>query len=144
MRDRTNPARTLREAWNIVRLDVIRDFVGETIEKLKQLSPQQLLGRAVADVGSRFEVNPIGEARQACSDELRAESGLTDPLRSARTTLLRLRLAAEPEWALEYQEALGKYRGAAAQNLNVWLDALLPAPEGSASSAPTVRPVATS
>jgi hypothetical protein len=134
MRDRTNPARTLREAWNVVRLDVIRDFVGETIERLKDLSPQQLLGRA--DAGSRFEVNPIGEAWRACSDELRAESGLADPLRSTRTTLLRMRLAEEPEWALEYHEALGKYRGAAAQRLNLWLDALLPAREGSASSAP--------
>jgi hypothetical protein len=130
MRDRTNPARTLREAWNFVRLDVIRDFVGETIEKLEHLSPQQLLGRSVGDVGSRFEVSPMGEAWRACCDELRTESGLPNALPSARTTLLRLRLAAEPAWALEYNEALGKYRGAAAQNLNLWLDALLPVGEG--------------
>jgi hypothetical protein len=143
MRDRTDPSRTLREAWNVVRLDAIRAFVGETIQQLKKLSREQLQGRAIAHAGSRFEVDPIGAAWQACSDELRAESGLADPLRSERTTVLRRRLAAEPEWALEYHEALGQYRRAAAQNLNLWLDALLPDPHRSASTMPTLRPVAT-
>jgi hypothetical protein len=129
MRDRTDPARLLQEAWSVVRLDTIREFVGETIERLRQLSPQQLLGRADANPGSRFDLNPIGLAWQACSDELRAESGVPDPehLRSARTDSIHRRLAAEPEWAAEYQEALGRYRRAAAQDLDAWLGALPPA-----------------
>jgi len=124
MRERTDPARLLQEAWSVVRLDTIRAFVGEIIERLGQLSPGQLLGRAVA--GNRFDLNPIRQAWHACSDELRAESGVPDPehLRSARTDSIRRRLAAEPEWAAEYQEALAGYRRAAAQDLDAWLGAL--------------------
>ena len=110
----------------MVRLDAIRAFVGDMIERLGQLSPQQLLGRAVANPVTRFDLNPIGQAWQACSDELRTESGVPDPehLRSARTDSIHRRLAAEPEWAAEYQEALSRYRRAAAQALDAWLGAL--------------------
>ncbi len=124
MRERTDPARLLQEAWNVARLDTIRAFVAEIIERLGQLSPEQLLGRAVA--ANRFDLNPMSQARHACSDELQAESGVPDPehLRSARTDSIRRRSAAEPEWAAEYQEALARYRLAAAQHLDAWLGAL--------------------
>jgi hypothetical protein len=129
MSDRTDPGRLLQEAWSVVRLDTIREFVAETIERLAQLSPQQLLGHPVANPGNRFDLNPIRQAWQACCDELRAESGLPDldHVRSARTDSIDRRLAAEPEWAAEYQEALDRYRSAAARALDAWLGALPPA-----------------
>ena len=129
MSDRTDPARLLQEAWSLVRLDTIREFVEETIERLRQLSPQQLLGRPVANPANRSDLNPIRQAWQDCCDELRAESGLPDPdhLRSARTDSIHQRLAAEPERAAEYREALGQYRSAAARALDAWLSALPPA-----------------
>jgi hypothetical protein len=128
MQDRTDPARVLREAWSVVRLNSIRDFVSETIDRLRELSPQQLLGRTVAEAGDRFDMNPMGQAWQACCDELCAESGVPDPqhLRSAHRDSIVRRLAAEPEWAAAYHEALEKYRNAAAHDLRAWLDAFPP------------------
>jgi hypothetical protein len=129
MQDRVDPARVLQEAWCVVRLDAIRNFVGEMIERLRQVPPQQLLGHAVTDPRGHSDMNPVGQAWQACADELRAESGMPDPhrLRSAHMALVVRRLATEPDWAAQYHEALDKYRSAAARDLSAWLDALLPA-----------------
>jgi hypothetical protein len=129
MRDRVDPARLLQEAWCVVRLDAIRNFVGEMIERLREVPPQQLLGHAVTDPRVHFEMNPVGQAWQACADELRAESGVPDPhqLRSAHMASVVRRLAMEPDWAAQYNEALDKYRSAAARDLTDWLGALLPA-----------------
>jgi hypothetical protein len=125
MTDMTDPARLLQRAWSVVRLDTIRSFVDETIERLRQLSPQQLLDRPVPDAEC-FDTNPIGQAWRICSDELRAESGMPnrEPAHSVCTSLVRLRQATDPEWYAQYEEALGRYRRAAARDLDAWLSAL--------------------
>jgi hypothetical protein len=115
-----------------VRLDSIREFVMEAIERLRKIPPQRLLGRSVSDAGSRCDMHAIGQAWRVCSDELRAEAGLPDPqhLRSARMDSIATRLARDPDWATDYHEALGKYRTAAAEDLGAWLDSLPPAGRG--------------
>ncbi len=126
MRDRTDPARVLQEAWCVVRLDAIRSFVGEMLERLRQLPTQELLGHAVADTRRHSGANPVDDAWQACADELRTETGLPDPheLRSAHRASVVRRSAMEPDWAVLYREALEKYRCAAARDLRTWLDTL--------------------
>ena len=128
MGDTTDPARILQEAWCVVRLDAIRRFVGEMIERLRQIPAQQLLGHAVADSRGPSGTNPVDQAWQACADELRTETGVPDPqnLRSARMASVRRRLSTEPDWAAQYHEALEKYRCAAARDLSAWLATLPP------------------
>jgi hypothetical protein len=123
MRDNADPADLLREAWCAVRLNAIRDFVGDTIARLGEISPDALLGRAVPTSTSK-STDPVWRALQTCSAELRSEAGMPDADEELApgTTAAGEELSTHPRWASIYHEALGKYRSEAGKALRRWLD----------------------
>lgn len=128
MRDNADPADLLREAWCVVRLNAIRDFVSGTIVKLGEISPDVLLGRKVPVTSASKWTDPVWRALQTCSAELRSEAGIADgddtPV--AYATAGDEAISAQASWASVYQEALDKYRSEAGRVLRRWLDSREP------------------
>ena len=129
MHGKHEPARIVREAWSVVRLDRIREVIDETIDKLQRLPPRELLGRELSSAELQFCENPIREALESCCDELRDECGTSqsNQRRSAHTELVRRCLADQPHphWASTYQDALARYRSSAGVALRDWLDTVV-------------------
>jgi hypothetical protein len=124
MTDDDDPARLLRDAWSIVRLDAIRDFVAETIRRLGDIEPESLLNRTTAAADFPTPRDPIGRALEACSDELRSECGSPsngDAL-PARTRAIREHTLSQDGWMAIYEHALIQYRAEAAKAIRGWLD----------------------
>jgi hypothetical protein len=114
----------LREAWGIVRLAEIREFAGRLIAQISAIRPEDLLGRAVSNAFGPTGMDPVKQALQTCSEQLRTESGLASavgwlsPIPNVETQ----HAATEAGWNALYQEALGKYRAEAGKSLRSWLD----------------------
>jgi hypothetical protein len=128
MNAKQDPAWVVREAWGVVRLDRIRDVVDETINRLREVHPRDLLGRELSSSELHPYANPIAEALQSCCDELRDESGMPDSAQCRAVHAGRVQgyLAEQPypRWADTYHDALARYRGAAGAALRTWLDTL--------------------
>jgi hypothetical protein len=123
MRD-DDPANLLRDAWSIVRLDAIREFVAETIRRLSQIEPELMCTRATACGAYPNPLDPIGRALEACSDELRSECGSPADGSSvpARDRAIREHALAQDGWTAVYEEALMHYRAEAGKAIRGWLD----------------------
>lgn len=123
MTNTEDPSRLLRDAWSVVRLTAIREFVGETICRLGKITPEDLLGRAHVSVPP---MDPIERALQTCSDELRSGSGLSSVggYPTSRTRAVEELAGSHPEWSVVYEEALVKYRAEAGRALRSWLESL--------------------
>ena len=128
MTSEQDPVRLLREAWCIVPLTAIRDFVRKTIGQLGKIKPDDLLGRAVCGASAPASMDPVWQALQTCSDELRCESGIAivGNSYSANTDPAGERAASQSGWSAVYQEALAKYRAEAGRALQGWLEPLKP------------------
>jgi hypothetical protein len=108
-----DPAAAVRRAWNTMRLNALQAMVNETILRLQQLEPAELLGRPLSTLEQQLESNPIRAALQACSEELRDESGMAGAheLRLLHSQLVRERMLDQPlEWTETFREAFEKYR----------------------------------
>jgi hypothetical protein len=121
------PVAILRLAWSTFRLDAIRKVVGETIAKLDELPPKDVLGRELSALETQLEDCPILEARVACCDELRQECGLPAVRHSTHPAPVK-ELLRHSDWLASYADALDKYRDAAGAALQCSLQALESAP----------------
>lgn len=111
-----DPAAAVRRAWNTMRLTALQAMVNETIVSLQRLEPAELLGRPLSTLDQQPESNPIRAALQACSEELRDESGMAGAheLRVLHSRLVRECMLDQPmEWTETFREAFQKYRLAA-------------------------------
>jgi hypothetical protein len=115
-----DPAAAVRRAWSTLRLTALQAIVNETIVGLQQLEPSELLGRPLSGFEQHLESNPIRAALEACSEELREESGMAD---SRERRLLQRRRVHESmleqplAWTTTFHEAFEKYRLAAGRAL---------------------------
>lgn len=111
-----DPAAAVRRAWNTLRLGALQAMVNDTIVSLQRLEPAELLGRPLSPLEQQLENNPIRAALQACSEELRDESGMAGAheLRLRHSLVVRARMHDQPlEWTEAFREAFEKYRLAA-------------------------------
>ena len=116
-----DPAAAVRRAWSTLRLTALQAIVNETIVGLQQLEPSELLGRPLSGLDQQLESNPIRAALEACSEELREESGMVDS--HERRLLQRSRvhesMGQQPlAWTTTFHEAFEKYRFAAGRALD--------------------------
>ncbi|HEU4582178.1 MAG TPA: hypothetical protein VFS67_28175 [Polyangiaceae bacterium] len=122
----TDPAAAVRRAWSTLRLSALQNIVDQTIVGLQQLEPSELLGRPLSGVEQQLEGNPIRAALDACSEELRDESGMagSHERRLDQFHRVRERMLAQPvAWTESFQEAVEKYRLAAGRSLDRSLSA---------------------
>jgi len=116
-----DPAAAVRRAWSTLRLTALQAIVNETIVGLQQLEPSELLGRPLSGVDEQLESNPIRAALEACSEELREESGMIDSRerRLVQSRRVRASMLEQPvAWTTTFQEAFEKYRLAAGRALD--------------------------
>jgi hypothetical protein len=121
-----DPAWTVQRAWSSLRLPALQAIVNETITELGRLEPRELLGRELSNQDPQLESNAVAEAFTACSEELRNEAGMidSDARRASHCKLVRAYKAHESaDWSTTFEEALGKYRRAAGESLQVSLPA---------------------
>ena len=120
-----DPAWTVQRAWSSFRLPALQAIVNETIAELARLEPQQVLGRELSEQEAELESNAVAEAFKACSEELRNEAGMidnSDEHRASHCKLVREYKAHQSgEWSATFEEALGKYRRAAGEALQISL-----------------------
>jgi hypothetical protein len=131
MTEPSDPAWAVRCAWSVFRLPALQGIVNETIAELQRLEPSALLGRELSSLDQQVEPNPIRAALEAFSEELRDESGIADSTarRTSHSQRVREHKAQQPSaWSETYEEALGKYRRAAGEALQVSLH-IAPAPD---------------
>ncbi len=119
MTDVQTPAHILRLAWNDFRLDAIRGVVTQTIGRLEQLAPRDVLGRELSSLENEAAPSPVREALLACCQELREEGGLTEPPAGSGRTSFTTQPAAE--WVESYGNAVERYRKAAGIDLTASL-----------------------
>src|SRR3954467_6119029 len=111
-----DPASAVRRAWSTLRLTTLQAIVNETIVGLQQLEPSELLGRPLSGLDQQLESNAIRAALDACTEELREESGMAD---SHERRLLQRHhvhesMGQQPlAGTSAFQEAFEKYRHAA-------------------------------
>ena len=125
-REHTDPAAAVRRAWSTLRLAALQNIVDQTIVGLQRLEPSELLGRPLSGVEQQLDRNPIREALDACSEELREESGMagSHERRLLQSHRVREHMLAQPlAWTQSFQEAVEKYRHAAGRALNQSLNA---------------------
>jgi hypothetical protein len=121
-----DPADAVRLAWSTFRLPVLQSIVDQTIAGLQQIEPTDLLGRPLSPVDRQLESNAIAAALEACSEELREESGMTKARerRLDQSQHVRQSMQEQPAaWTTTFQEALQKYRQAAGRALDRSLSA---------------------
>jgi hypothetical protein len=121
-----DPTVMVRGAWSVLRLPVLQTIVNDTIRVLEEIAPSELLGRELSVLDLQVERNPIAAALEACSAELRDESGILDAHERRRTQseVVRENMLSQPaEWKQTFQEAFVQYRHAAVRSLGVSLDA---------------------
>jgi hypothetical protein len=119
-----DPAWTVQRAWSSFRLPALQAIVNETIAELGRLEPRQVLGRELSDQEGELESNAVAEAFKACTEELRNEAGMidSDARRASHCQLVREYKAHQSaDWSATFEEALGKYRRAAGEALQVSL-----------------------
>jgi hypothetical protein len=122
------PAAAVRRAWSTLRLAALQTIVDQTIIGLRQLEPSELLGRPLSGLEQQLESNPIRAALDACSEELREESGMAGSHESRLRQSHRVRenMLEQPQgWTESFQEAVEKYRLAAGRALDQSLNARL-------------------
>jgi hypothetical protein len=127
-KEQTDPAAAVRRAWSTLRLAALQNIVNQTIVGLQQLEPSELLGRPLSGVERQLESNPIRAALDACSEELRDESGVAGSHERRLDQFHRVResmLAQPVAWTESFQEAVEKYRLAAGRSLDQSLNARL-------------------
>jgi hypothetical protein len=118
-----DPVLAMQQAWSVFRLPRLHEVTRLAIAHLRALAPSELLGRELSgqDLG---ECSPVTEALEACCAELRAEAGmpLADAHRQSHCELVRGYIEREPAaWGEAFNEALAKYRSAAAEALHAAL-----------------------
>lgn len=119
-----DPAWTVQRAWSSFRLPALQAIVNETIANLAKLEPPQVLGRDLSEQDAELESNAVAEAFKACSEELLNEAGMidSDERRASHCKLVReYKTHQSAEWSATFEEALGKYRRAAGEALQVAL-----------------------
>ena len=117
----TDPAAAVRRAWSTLRLAALQNIVDQTIVGLQQLEPSELLGRPLSGLEQQLESNPIRAALDACSEELREESGMvgSHERRLIQSHRVRESMLEQPlGWRESFHEAVEKYRLAAGRALD--------------------------
>jgi hypothetical protein len=120
-RDHHDPAAAVRRAWNTLRLAALQNIVNETIVGLQNIEPSALLGRPLSELELQPESNPIRAALEACTEELREESGMAgaQERRKVHSRFVRSNMLEQPEeWTETFRDALEKYRLAAGSALD--------------------------
>jgi hypothetical protein len=119
-KEQRDPAAVVRRAWSTFRLPALQVIVNETIVGLQQLEPSELLGRPLSGLDQQGESNPIRAALEACSEELREESGMAEAQERRLVQYHRVRAAMLEQpmaWTATFEEAVEKYRLAAGRAL---------------------------
>ena len=119
----TDPARAIQLAWSVHRLPRLHELTRLAIADLRAVVPGELLGRELSSL-DLSECSPVAEALEACCAELREESGmpLAQTDRQGHRQLVRSYIEQQPAaWVETFNEALGKYRLAAAVTLQALL-----------------------
>lgn len=125
-KEQSDPAVAVRRAWSTLRLAALQHIVDQTIVGLQQLEPSELLGRPLSGLEQQLESNPIRAALDACSEELREESGMVGSHESRLLLSHRVRESMHEQplaWTQSFQEAVEKYRLAAGRALDQSLNA---------------------
>jgi hypothetical protein len=102
---------------------------------LREIEPESLLSRTAAGSDFSTPMDPVGRTFEACSDELRSESGSPSDGDSilARTKAIHEHALSQDGWMAVYEEALMHYRAEAAKAIRAWLDGFDPAAQASKS-----------
>jgi hypothetical protein len=112
-----DPAWLVRRAWSSYRLPHLQAVVRDTISGLQELSSQDVLGEDASTAERTQHLpDPIHEALQACSEELRDACGMAGApvARAAHCSLVRGYISQQPlAWAATFEAALDRYRRAA-------------------------------
>jgi hypothetical protein len=119
----TDPARAIQLAWSVYRLPELHELMLLAIAELRAVVPGELLGRELSDL-DLSECSPVAEALEACCAELREESGmpLAETDRQGHCERVRSYIEQQPPaWVATFNEALAKYRSAAAVTLQALL-----------------------
>jgi hypothetical protein len=115
-----DPVLAMQQAWTVFRLPELHELTRTAIAHLRAADPRELLGRELSDV-DLSECSPVTEALEACCAELRAEAGmpLADAHRQGHCSLVAGYIERQPAaWGERFNEALAKYRSAAAMVLH--------------------------
>lgn len=115
-----DPVLAMQQAWTVFRLPRLHELTRSAIAGLRAADPAELLGRELSDV-DLSECSPVAEALEACCAELLAEAGmpLADAHRQAHCSLVAGYIEQQPAaWGERFNEALAKYRAAAAAALH--------------------------
>ncbi|MEY2935769.1 MAG: hypothetical protein RL033_6518 [Pseudomonadota bacterium] len=120
MADYHDPTWLVQRAWSQFRLPKLQSLIELTIHDLERLEPEDMVAASGDPAGASGAGSPVGEALQACIEELREASGMTDA--GARRAAHRERVlhfaAREPvAWSDAFDRALGNYRRAASTAL---------------------------
>jgi hypothetical protein len=115
-----DPVLAMQQAWTVFRLPRLHELTRSAIANLRATDPSELLGRELSSV-DLSECSPVTEALEACCAELLAEAGmpLADAQRQGHCRLVRGYIEQQPAaWGERFNEALAKYRSAAAMALH--------------------------
>jgi hypothetical protein len=118
-----DPVLAMQMAWSVYRLPQLHELTRSAIAGLQALAPEEVLGRELTSL-DRSECSPVAEALEAACAELRAEAGmpLADAQRQGHRRLVRGYIEQQPAaWGETFNEALAKYRAAAAVALHAAL-----------------------
>lgn len=118
-----DPAFVIQRAWSVYRLPRLHELTRLAIADVRALLPSDLLGRELSSL-DLSECSPVAEALEACCSELREESGmpLAQSDRQGHGRRVRSYIEQQPaEWSEAFEEALHKYRSAAAVALQAVL-----------------------
>jgi hypothetical protein len=116
----SDPVLAMQQAWTVFRLPRLHELTRLAIANLRAADPAELLGRELSSIDSS-ECSPVAEALEACCAELLAEAGmpLADAQRQGHCRLVRGYIEQQPAaWGESFNEALAKYRAAAALALH--------------------------
>jgi hypothetical protein len=111
-----DPSWLVQRAWSDFRLPALQHLVEITIADLRRIEPLELVESDAYGADARATGNPLGEALNACIEELQDACGMANSSERRAKHCERVRdyIAQQPSgWGETFGAALDKYRHAA-------------------------------
>jgi hypothetical protein len=115
-----DPSWLVQRAWSVFRLPRLQQLIELTIVDLERLEPEDMVAASGDPPSASGAGSPVGEALQACIEELRDASGMANAgeHRAAHRERVQSLLANESAaWSAAFNLALSNYRRAASTAL---------------------------